>query len=245
MKTTCAWSHGGLIRGPLERRELALVFTGGDHGEGFPEVLRVLEGERVPGAFFFTGGFLRVPEQRDAARRAVARGHYVGPHSDQHLLYCSWEERERTLVTRREFALDLRANLRELAECGVNPADLSWWIPPFEWYNDEVSAWAREEGFPLCSFTPGTLSHADYTEDSAPNYRSNDEIYGSIFERESLDPHGLNGFLLLTHVGAGPGRKGKFFHRLDSLIHDLRQRGYTFRSLPELLSSCGARQSPC
>ncbi len=199
-------------------------------------ILDTLERRDVPGAFFFTGGFLRHPDFRGVARRAAASGHYVGPHSDGHLLYCAWEDRNRTLVSREAFVEDLRANLRELAGIGVPEDAVSWWIPPYEWHNREVAAWAREEGYPLCSYTPGTLSHADYTEDNAPNYRSNAVIRQSILNRLAAEPDGLDGFLLLTHVGAGPGRKEKFYRELDGLIGELRGSGHTLCSLPELLA---------
>lgn len=223
------WQHGAVIRGPRGRREISLLFTGGDFGEGGMEILDTLDRRKTPGSFFFTGSFLRKPEFRRIARRAVEDGHYVGPHSDAHLLYCSWEERSRTLVSRSEFLEDLQANLRELREVGVQPESVSWWVPPYEWFNEEVADWAREVDYPLCSFTPGTLSHADYTEDDAPNYRSNAVIWQSILDRDAADPEGLDGFLLLTHVGAGHGRTEKFYLELDRLIVQLRERGYSFR----------------
>jgi hypothetical protein len=85
-------------------------------------------------------------------------------------------------VTREEFAADLKNNIDELTRLGVPRSVMSWWIPPYEWYNEEISRWSAEEGMRLFSFTPGTLSHADYTEESAPNYRSSETIYRSIFD---------------------------------------------------------------
>lgn len=214
---------------------MALVFTGGDFGEGVGQVLESLREAAVPGAFFVTGDFLKHTEYRDAVRQAVREGHYVGPHSHAHLLYCPWDEREKTLVTYEEFASDLRRNVEDLVALGVPRDGITWWIPPFEWYNDEISRWSEAEGLRLFSFTPGTLSHADYTEESAANYRSSETIYRSIFGFEEKEPDGLNGFLLLTHVGAGEGRRDKFFLRLPELIRDLTERGYRFRRLDELL----------
>lgn len=229
------WSHGAAIRGPRNRKQLALVFTGGDFAEGLEHVLDTLSRHGAPGSFFFTGGFLRHPMNHDGILRAKAEGHYVGPHSDRHLLYCAWEARDCTLVQREEFFDDLCRNLGHLAKFGVENGQVTWWIPPYEWYNEEVAAWAREAGYPFCSFTPGTLSHADYTEDDAGNYRSSDEIFESIFSREGKDPDGLNGFLLLSHVGAGDGRTDKFFLKLDAMISELKNRGYSFCTVADLL----------
>jgi hypothetical protein len=61
-------------------------------------------------------------------------------------------------------------------------------------------------------------------------------IWDSVFEYEAGQPDGLNGFLLLTHVGAGPRRTEKFFDRLDELIAKLKGLGYSFVSVPVLLA---------
>lgn len=76
-------------------------------------------------------------------------------------------------------------------------------------------------------FTPGTFSDTDYMEEAAPNYRFPDIIYRSILEFEEMEPDGLNGFLLLSYVGAGSGRPDKFFRRLPALIAELKARGDT------------------
>jgi endoglucanase len=38
----------------------------------------------------------------------IAEGHYVGPHSDGHLLYIPWENRDTLLVTKEQFNDDLK-----------------------------------------------------------------------------------------------------------------------------------------
>lgn len=229
------WAHGGVIRSLRDRRRLALVFTGGDSGEGTGEVLQTLAEEGIKGSFFFTGGFLRARSNAAAIKRLIADGHYLGPHSDQHLLYCPWHDREITLVTREDFRDDLRRNIDLIAKLGVRRQQVTWWIPPYEWYNDQIARWSLEMGLRLFNFTPGTLSHTDYTEDDAKNYRGGDTIMQSILDYESREPDGLNGFLLLTHVGAGPRRADKFFRRLPELIGHLKSRGYEFSRVDELL----------
>jgi len=183
-------SHGAVVRGPRSARSLALIFTGGDFGEGTEPILDTLDGLGVPGAFFVTGGFLADSDNRAGLRGIVAAGHYLGPHSHEHLLLCSWDDRERTLVTREEFEADLERNLLGLERFGVRPKAVPWWVPPYEWYNREIADWAADLGHPLISFTPGTRSHADYTEEGTPNYRSSAEILKSIVDYEEADPDG-------------------------------------------------------
>lgn len=228
-------AHGAVVRGPRSEKRLSLLFTGGDFGEGTHVVLDALARHRVRGSFYFTGDYLRNAANRSAIERAIAERHVLGPHSDAHLLYAPWEDRNKTLVTRDQFASDLQANVDALSRFGVPCDDMRWWIPPYEWYNEEIARWSREAGHPLFCFTPGTLSHTDYTEDDAKNYRSNDTIWNSIFDFEKSQPDGLNGFLLLTHVGAGAKRTEKFFNRLDGMIEHLKALGYGFASVPEML----------
>jgi len=238
------WAYGAIIRGPRDEKRLALIFTGGDFGEGTGEVLDALKTHAGPGSFFFTGGYLRRESHRPYIRRMLDEGHYVGPHSDAHLLYCPWDDRERTLVTWEEFTRDLEANLDGLASLGVDREGIRWWIPPYEWYNRRIVDWSLGMGLRLFNFTPGTLSHADYTEDDAGNYRSSETIYRSIFDYEAKHPDGLSGFLLLTHVGASPRRSDKFYRRLGAMMGELADRGYAFVRVDALLRDAPLRPPP-
>lgn len=231
-----SWSHGGVVRGRLDEPVLALVFTGDEFGEGTSHIREVLHRQGIKGSFFFTGRFYRNPDFADDIRALAADGHYLGAHSDQHLLYCSWEKRDSLLVTRDEFARDVLDNYTEMARFGVNREDAPYFMPAYEWYNDQISAWTNELGFTLINYSPGTRSHADYTTPDLDNYVPSDVIMESIASYEAQDPHGLNGFILLSHVGTAPERTDKFYLRLDELITVLQTRGYTFQRIDELLN---------
>lgn len=227
--------HGGIVRGRTDERRLSLVFTGGDFADGGDHIRSVLRATGVKAAFFFTGDFYRRPELAPLIRGLAADGHYLGPHSDRHLLYCDWDDRDRTLVSREEFRADILANYREMARFGVRREDAPYFIPPYEWYNGEIVGWARELGLVVVNFTPGTSSNADYTTPSMPGYVPSRTIHERILERESRDPDGLNGFILLLHIGTDPERTDKLYLRLEELISDLRARGYSIVRLDELL----------
>ncbi len=92
-------------------------------------------------------------------------------------------------------------------------------------------------GLSLVINTPGTLSHTDYTNSSDKNYRSSEKIFESITDYEQSRLNGLNGFMLLMHIGAGPGRSDKFYERLPDVIALLKKRGYEFVTIPTLLSN--------
>ena len=152
-----------------------------------------------------------------------------------HLLYCDWNKRDSLLVTREEFETDLENNYLAMRLFGVKKEDAPYFLPPFEWYNDSIGAWTSGMGLQLVNYTSGTLSHADYTLPGTPQYRNSQEILDSITKYESSDPQGLNGFILLSHIGSAVERTDKFYLHLEKLIISLEQKGYEFKRIDQLL----------
>ena len=232
---TFACDHGGIVRGDVSSKRMALIFTGGSFADGGGHIREVLKKKGVRAGFFFTGDFYRTPEFQALVRGLVSDGHYLGPHSDKHLLYCDWDDRAKTLVTAEEFRRDLLANYREMEKFGIARDKVPYFIPPYEWYNEDIVRWARGMGLVLFNFTPGTSSNADYTTPSMKEYLSSEAIYDRILAREKKDPHGFNGFILLIHIGTDPERTDKLYARLEDLITELESRGYRFARIDELL----------
>jgi peptidoglycan/xylan/chitin deacetylase (PgdA/CDA1 family) len=226
--------QGAWIRGDTSERKLTLVLTGHEYAESGTQILETLEHYNVNAAFFFTGDFYRNDEFAKLIAQIKDQGHYLGAHSDKHLLYCDWDKRDSLLVDRQTFRQDLWDNYREMENFGVKKEDAPFYLPPYEWYNDSISMWTKELGLQLINHTPGTRSHADYTTPDLPNYIDSDAILNSIWAYE--ERNGLNGFMLLMHIGAGEDREDKFADKLSELIEGVRSRGYEWVSLEELLS---------
>lgn len=227
--------HGGIVRGDTTSTELALVFTGDEFADGGPHMLQVLSDLQMKASFFLTGRFYKNPAFGDLLQELVRHGHYMGAHSDQHLLYCSWEDRDSLLVDRSLFQQDLLDNYKAMETFGVAMEEAPYFLPPYEWYNDSIALWTLELGLQLVNYTSGTLSHTDYTIPGTRAYRSSAEIYSSILEYESASDAGLNGFILLVHIGTAPERTDKFYLHLKGLLEELRSRGYRFKRIDELL----------
>jgi peptidoglycan/xylan/chitin deacetylase (PgdA/CDA1 family) len=235
IRLQCELRDGGILRGPKTDKRLALIFTGHEYAEGGTTILDELAKRGGQASFFFTGVFLSNSNFAPLIQRIVDERHYHGPHSDQHLLYCAWEDR-RTLVSETEFATDLLANVAKIpAHAGEERRFYRFFLPPFEHYNREISDWTRKLRWSLINFTPGTRSNADYTGEADKNFVSSQAIFDSIVKRELEDPHGLNGFLLLLHIGSGPGRADKFHTRFGELLDCLGGKGYEFVRVDQLL----------
>jgi peptidoglycan/xylan/chitin deacetylase (PgdA/CDA1 family) len=230
-------SHGAITRGDASKKQIALVFTGDGYADGGLIIAQALRESDTSASFFFTGRFYRNARFFDVITTLRDDGHYLGAHSDQHLLYCSWENRDSTLVNRDEFERDLEANYAEMARFGIEEDNAPFFLPPYEWYNEEIAHWTSEWGLQLVNYSPGTRSHADYTTpDMGDGYVTSNEILESILSREQQDPDGLNGFILLMHIGTHPSRTDKLYLRLGGLLETLRERGYEFVRLDELLA---------
>lgn len=233
IRVQCEMREGGIIRGPQSAKRLALVFTAHEYAEGGEVILDELRRHHAKGSFFLTGDFLRRPEFESLVERIAREGHYVGPHSDKHLLYCAWERPYRTLVSREEFGRDLLDNVEALP--GLARTN-TFFLPAFEHYNREIADWANQNlGWTIVNYTPGTRANADYTGEADRNFVSSSAIFDSILQREREDPHGLNGFILLLHLGSGPGRADKFHRRFGELLDTLSAKGYDFVRVDELL----------
>jgi peptidoglycan/xylan/chitin deacetylase (PgdA/CDA1 family) len=228
------FAAGAVVRGPRTARRLAPVFTGHKFAEGGAAILEALAAHnKAHASFFLTGDFLANPAFEPLVRRIVAEGHFLGPHSDKHPLYCDWSPARRRLVSRDQFEADLTANLDKIARFTADrPA---YFLPPYEHHDEAIARWTRDLGLTLVNYTPGTRSNADYTPDDAANFVPSEVIFDSILRRERDDPDGLNGFLLLLHIGVGPARTDRFHARLGDLLDRLAAGGYTFTTVPELL----------
>ncbi|MDX5483294.1 MAG: polysaccharide deacetylase family protein [Hymenobacteraceae bacterium] len=215
---------------------MALVFTGDEFADGGKSIQRTLRSHRAKASFFFTGRFYSNPAFEALIKGLKKDGHYLGAHSDAHLLYCDWTKRDSLLVTQEQFKQDLRKNYEKMATFRISFPDAPYFLPPYEWYNRSIARWTAQEGLQLVNFTSGTRSAADYTwPEMGSRYADSETILQSILSHEAKDPNGLNGFMLLLHIGTDPRRTDKFYNRLDELLVRLQAKGYQFVSLDELL----------
>lgn len=213
-----------------------MVFTGDEFADGAEYIAGVLKKQNIHGSFFLTGNFYRNKKFQKIISGLKKNGNYLGSHSDKHLLCCDWEKRDSLLVTHQQFTHDLENAYKELKRWGIEKQNANYFLPPYEWYNDSIAFWTRQMGLQLVNFTPGTRSNADYTfPEMGSKYLSSDSIFNSILNYEFLSNNGLNGFILLMHIGTDPRRTDKFYKYLPSLINKLKLLGYHFERIDEML----------
>lgn len=231
------YSHGAIIRGDINKNELALVFTGDEFADSGKCIQDVLSSKGIKASFFLTGNFYKNPDFNEIISGLKKDGHYLGAHSDKHLLYCTWENRDSLLVSKEEFHADLDSNYAVMRNFGIQKSGARYFLPPYEWYNKTIAQWCNEAGLTLVNFTPGTKSHTDWTyPEIGKSYVSTDAIFKSILDFEQKEKYGLNGFILLLHIGSDPRRQDKSHTKLPDLIDALIKKGYQFKRIDELLN---------
>lgn len=222
---------GAIVRGDTTTSRVSLVFTGDEFREGLPVIAEVLKREQVKASFFVTGRFLEDEKSAKIIKRLIKDGHYVGPHSDQHLLYAPWEDRNHLLLTQDEFEKDIKQNIERLKQLGAKKVNC--FIPPYEWYNNAIVNWANELGLEVYNYTPGLRTPADYTFPEMGNrYWSSDKIIDQLRAYEHANR--LNGYIILLHIGTDPRRQDKLYNRLGELIEEIRLKNYKFVTLEKL-----------
>lgn len=228
--------QGAIVRGDTSQKQLSLVFTGDEFGEGLQAIANTLQAENVKVGFFFTGRFYRNTAFQPAIQNLQSQGHYLGPHSDNHLLYNDWTKRDSLLVSRDSFSVDLHRNLATMRSLSLPVYPGHLFIPPYEWWNDSIAAWTGAEGLRLFSFTPGMRMAADYTyPEMGTSYKSSEWLVNWLKEVVAASPQKLNSAILLIHAGTDPRRKDKLYDRLKEVIQLLKKNGFAFRRIDELL----------
>jgi len=228
--------HGAIVRTDTSKKQINLVFTGHEFSDGCQTINQVLNKYGIKASFFFTGDFYRNKKHAKIIKDLISNGHYLGAHSDKHILYASWENRDSTLLSREEFINDVRMNYDEMKKFEISAEDAKIYLPPFEWYNEQISDWCKEIGLVLVCHSSGTSSNQDWTySELGKQYFSSQKIIDNIFSFESNQPKGLSGFIFLMHVGTDERRTDKLYNRLDELIIDLKRRGYSFTLLTETI----------
>lgn len=225
-------SQGATIRVNPDEKKVYFIFSADTRFNGGPHILKTLKKAGIKGSFFLTGNCLRKEEHKELIENIIADGHYVGGHSDNHLLYAPWDKREVSLVTRDSLVKDLQLNMAELEKFGIKPEDAKWYLPPYEYYNSDHVKWIELTGMKVMNLTPGTATAADYTTADMPNYRSSQTLINTLLEFEKNQ--GLDGAIILIHPGVESGRPDPLYHRLGEIIKTLKKRGYTFGTFSDL-----------
>ncbi len=229
-----------------QNKEVYLVFTGhysqADSGrfenfDGVVPVLNTLEEKGVKGSFFPTGVCFDVEKYQEPVNRIIQNGHYLSSHSYAHLLLCSEEDHNISLVSGDSLRADFAIMENRLEGYGLTKEQYCWLIPPYETYNRAAVEVMKDMGYRLVNPTSGFITGMDWTSPGAPNYHSTEKILEHLWKYEQENT--FNGVVLLIHAMNYPDRTDadRPYTYLGEIIDKLKEKGYTFRTMFDVIEA--------
>lgn len=209
-----AWAGHDIEAFDTGRKVVALTFDGGASGYAVESILATLKADGVPATFFVTGDFARAYPHLVTA--IAAAGHPVGNHSDSHPYF--------TQTTNEEIRAELAA-----AESAISALTGATTAPLFRFpFGDREDLDIRvvnAAGYIPVRWTVDTLG-----------WKGTSEGVTTALIRQRILDRLRPGQIVLMHVGAHPDDHSTLdADALPGVIEDLRARGYSFTTVPDLL----------
>lgn len=190
-------------------KQIALTFDDVPDPRFTPQVLDILNKNRVKATFFIVGN--RAEKHPDLVRRIHREGHLIGNHSYNHPLF-----KNRDLSYFKDQILRTESIIFRLT--GIKPKLIR---PPYGEINEEQLKWAKRSGYKVVNWN---VDSKDWKGLNKTEVKSN--ILSTVSP----------GSIVLQHAGGGVGADlSGTIQALPDIIHELRSRGYTFVDLNQLL----------
>ena len=185
--------------------KIALTFDAAWGNEDTQKILEVLKKHDVRVTFFMTGGW--VENYPDDVKAILAAGHDLGNHSENHKNMSQLSDAEK-----KEELMKVHDKVRTLTGY-----EMFLFRPPYGDYDNAVVNVAKDCGYYTIQWDVDSLDWKDYGVDS---------VIKTVTEHKHLG----NGSILLCHNGAKYTAQA-----LDTLITKLKEKGYTFVPVSELI----------
>ncbi|MBN1306839.1 MAG: polysaccharide deacetylase family protein, partial [Chitinispirillaceae bacterium] len=233
--------------GPVDRPAVSLTFDGGSLANIADAVLDTLASRSAIATMFLTGAFIR--RFPGIIRRIAAEGHECGNHTfdHPHLTHYGIDRTATTLPSVNEAILrgQLFRTERIFHETtGSSLAPL--WRAPYGEFNREICRWAFEAGYLHIGWRQGRtwregLDSNDWVPDpETPGYHTPEELLEKVVTLARQPPYGINGGILLFHLGSKRKSPATQMHTvLGTLIDTLRAGGYRIVPVSAMIASSG------
>lgn len=210
-----AASSNYIIKVDTAEKKVALTFDDGSDGSNIYSILNILDNHNIKATFFLTGS--GAEDHPQAIIDIVNAGHDIGNHSYNHPSFPSLSnsQMQSQLATTEEIIVDLT---------GVSTKP--YFRAPFGETNANVLSVVGNAGYTYTFHW--TIDSADWTGNSAWSIQN--RILNNI----------VPGAIVLMHTGAGASGTPT---ALETIIPSLKNQGYQFVTLSQLLNSSG-NQSP-
>lgn len=201
--------YDAFYKGDPESKDIYLTFDNGYENGYTEKFLDVLKKENVPAAFFVTGHYLE--SQPDIVKRMAEEGHIIGNHSYYHPDLTKVDDAR----VKRELE-KVRAKTEEIT--GIK--NMVYLRPPRGIFSERTLKLAKEQGY---THVMWSLAFVDWKIDQQKGWRY---AYENIMDQ--IHP----GAIILLHSVSKDNAEA-----LQEAIRDLKDKGYTFKTLDDLTKS--------
>lgn len=188
-----------------EEKKIALTFDAAWGNEDTKQIMDILKKHNVKVTFFMTGGW--VDKFPDDVKMIYEQGHDLGNHSQNH--------KNMSQITDSEKESELMSVHDKVKE--LTGYEMFLFRPPYGDYDNAVIKTAKKCGYYTIQWDVDSLDWKDYGVDS---------IIKTVTQHKALG----NGSIILCHNGAKYTAQA-----LDTMITTLKEAGYTFVPLSELI----------
>jgi hypothetical protein len=225
---------GAILRGDSSAKKIALVFIGMPPAKGAKGIGQILAREKIRCSFFLPVEFLK--QNAAVAKQLKAGRHYIGAAGS----VAWWNEAGKVDLPQESFNNTMLENRRLLRAIGVNPAIR---ISPAKNLNYLYNCDGEGKTW-LLNPTPGTLSLSANILPGTSGYANSDSIFQDIMTKARQMPYGLNGYFLVIPTDPPADRTDKFYMLLPLLLQDLKNEGYRFVRVDEMLGLAVPKPGP-
>lgn len=200
-------NHEAIYMDESGEKALYLTFDNG-YEQGYTEqVLDILKEENIPATFFVTGHYVK--SAPNLVKRMVNDGHIVGNHSYTHPDF--------TKMSKPSVEKELK-KLEDAVALITDQKEMKYVRPPRGTFNEKTLEWIDELNYIHVFWS---LAFIDWKTEEQKGWQY---AYDQIMEQ--IHP----GAILLLHAVSSDNAQA-----LQKVIADLKEAGYTFKSLDDLM----------
>lgn len=200
-------NSGSVYLGDTSKKDIYLTFDNGYENGFTPKFLDVLKKHKVPATFFITGHYIK--ENPELVKRMVDEGHIVGNHS--------WSHPDMTTINDAQIVQELEQVKMAYQEL-TGRTDMKYFRPARGVFSERTLATVNKEGYENVFWS---LAYVDWKVDQQRGWRY---AYDNVMRL--IHP----GAVILMHTVSRDNAEA-----MDAIITELHKRGYTFRTLDDLM----------
>ncbi|MFW5960465.1 MAG: polysaccharide deacetylase family protein, partial [Chitinivibrionales bacterium] len=232
-----------ISNGPVDKRRVYLTFDGSYYNNVTGDILDTLRSRGVKATMFLTGTYIR--KYPETVKRIVQEGHVVGNHTFSHPHLTTYQENRRHTTKpgigperiRRELSMN-----DSLFKGTVGRGMKSIWRAPYGERNREICRWAKECGYIHIGWKRARSPRYNYDtydwvpDRETPGYFTPMEILEKFKRLSESSQNGMNGAIILMHLGSTRKRREEMVHTiLGGFVDMMRDKGYSFSVVTDMV----------